>query len=37
LALAEKEQLAELSLVTMTSPNQQRPFQSRKMLNWYGE
>ena len=25
------------SLVTMTPPNQQCPFRSRKILNWYGE
>ena len=38
LALAEKgQQQPELSLVTMTPPNQQSPFQSREMLNRYGE
>jgi len=39
LALAEKEQLAtpRPSLVTMTLPNQQHPFQSLEMLNQYGE
>ena len=42
LALAEKEQLATAtepvpSLVTMTPPNQLRPFRSREILNRYGE